>query len=135
MSLPRLIVPGRIYMITRRCSERRFFLRPDPETNNAFVYCLALAAQTYGVKVIFTATRPKAFFRPDGATPPAVSLQLFVPPELTPDSRAEFVARLQERIAAAEQSAAASRKESGRRILRRAVVRAQHWNDRPNSRE
>jgi putative transposase len=43
-------------MITRRCSERRFFLRPDPETNNAFIYCLSLAAEKYGVKVIFTAT-------------------------------------------------------------------------------
>jgi putative transposase len=43
-------------MITRRCSERRFFLRPDRETNNAFIYCLAVAAQKYGVKVIFTAT-------------------------------------------------------------------------------
>ena len=43
-------------MITRRCSERRFFLRPDRATNNAFIYCLALAAQKYGVKVIFTVT-------------------------------------------------------------------------------
>lgn len=43
-------------MITRRCSERRFFLRPCPETNNAFIYCLAVAAQKYGVEVIFTAT-------------------------------------------------------------------------------
>src|SRR6185295_18352497 len=56
MSLPRAVVPGRTYMITRRCSERRFFLRPDRETNNAFIYCLAVAAQKYGVKVIFTAT-------------------------------------------------------------------------------
>ena len=29
MSLPRAIVPGRRYMITRRCSERRFFMRPE----------------------------------------------------------------------------------------------------------
>lgn len=41
-------------MITRRCSERRFFLRPDRRTNNAFIYCLAVAAQKYGVKVVFT---------------------------------------------------------------------------------
>jgi|GEM_PF-7060271 hypothetical protein len=45
MSLPRAIVPGRRYMITRRCSERRFFMRPDRETNNAFIYCLAFAAR------------------------------------------------------------------------------------------
>ncbi len=43
-------------MITRRCSERRYLLRPTPEGNNAFIYCLAVAAQKYGVKVIFTAT-------------------------------------------------------------------------------
>ena len=56
MSLPRAVVPGRCYMITRRCSERRFFLRPDPQTNNAFLYCLALAANVYRVQVMFTAT-------------------------------------------------------------------------------
>ena len=43
-------------MITRRCSERRFFLRPTPEGNNAFIYCLAVAAEKYGVRVIFTGT-------------------------------------------------------------------------------
>ena len=43
-------------MITRRCSERRFFLRPDPQTNNAFLYCLVLAADVYRIQVIFTAT-------------------------------------------------------------------------------
>ena len=48
MSLPRAIVPGRRYMITRRCSERRFFMRPGRETNNAFIYCLALAARKTG---------------------------------------------------------------------------------------
>jgi putative transposase len=36
-------------MFTRRCSERRFFLRPDSTTNNAFWYCLGWAAQTHGV--------------------------------------------------------------------------------------
>ena len=54
MTLPRQVVPGRDYMITRRCSERRFFLRPDEETNNAFVYCLALAAIRAKVQVTFS---------------------------------------------------------------------------------
>ena len=36
-------------MFTRRCSERRFFLRPDSMTNNAFWYCLGWAAQTHGI--------------------------------------------------------------------------------------
>ncbi|HXJ23090.1 MAG TPA: hypothetical protein VMT03_22925 [Polyangia bacterium] len=34
-------------MFTRRCSERRFFLRPDGETTNAFWYCLGWAAQKH----------------------------------------------------------------------------------------
>jgi putative transposase len=55
MTLPRQVVPGRDYMITRRCSERRFFLRPDDETNNAFIYCLGLAAQRTNVSVTFSA--------------------------------------------------------------------------------
>jgi len=221
-------------MITRRCSERRFFLRPDRETNNAFIYCLVVAAQKYGVKVIFTvtmsnhhhtgvldvngtlpdflahfhkllakhqnalrgrweamwapeqtsavelvqpedvfekmvyafanpvadhlvekvhhwpgvtslpatiadeplaATRPKTFFRPDGDMPPVVSLPLFLPQELTCNSRTAFVARLQERIAATEHRAADERKRSGRCIVGRATVRAQHWGDSPRSRE
>jgi putative transposase len=36
-------------MFTRRCSERRFFLRPDSTTNNAFWYCLGWAARTHGM--------------------------------------------------------------------------------------
>jgi REP element-mobilizing transposase RayT len=54
MTLPRQVVPGRDYMITRRCSERRFFLRPDDDTNNAFIYCLALAAKRAKVQVTFS---------------------------------------------------------------------------------
>jgi putative transposase len=53
MSLPRQVIPGANYMISRRCSERRFFLRPDRDTNNAFIYCLALAAQRARVEVLF----------------------------------------------------------------------------------
>jgi putative transposase len=36
-------------MFTRRCSERRFLLRPDATTNNAFWYCLGWAARTHGI--------------------------------------------------------------------------------------
>jgi putative transposase len=42
-------------MVTRRCLERRFFLRPDRELTEAFVYCLAAAARRTGVKVMFSA--------------------------------------------------------------------------------
>ncbi len=54
MTLPRQVVPDSDYMITRRCSERRFFLRPDDETNNAFLYCLGLAARRANVEVTFS---------------------------------------------------------------------------------
>jgi putative transposase len=53
MTFPRQVVPGRDYMVTRRCSERRFFLRPDKDTNNAFIYCLILAAKRAKVEVTF----------------------------------------------------------------------------------
>lgn len=39
-------------MVTRRCTQRQFLLRPDKETNNAFVYCLAIAAQRYDITVL-----------------------------------------------------------------------------------
>lgn len=41
-------------MITRRCTQRTFLLRPDPTTTQIFLYCLALAANLYGVRVFFT---------------------------------------------------------------------------------
>jgi putative transposase len=44
---PRPVIENRTYMFTRRCSERRFFLRPDAETTNAFWYCLGWAAQKH----------------------------------------------------------------------------------------
>jgi putative transposase len=52
MSLPRLILPGRTYLVTRRCTQRQFLLRPDPDTTQAFLYCLAYAAKGAGMRVI-----------------------------------------------------------------------------------
>jgi putative transposase len=52
MSMPRQIVPGRTYMVTRRCTQRQFLLRPDDETNNAFIYCLGLAANRAHMDVV-----------------------------------------------------------------------------------
>ena len=39
-------------MVTRRCTQRQFLLRPDDETNNAFLYCLAEAAARFGLIVL-----------------------------------------------------------------------------------
>ena len=49
MSAPRRVIPGASYLVTRRCSERRFFLRPDPQVNALILYCLALAAARHGI--------------------------------------------------------------------------------------
>jgi putative transposase len=54
MSIPREVLPGQSYMITRRCTQRQFLMRPDAETNNAFIYCLAEAASRYRIEVLFT---------------------------------------------------------------------------------
>src|SRR5512137_227219 len=56
MSLPRAVIAGRRYLITRRCSERRFLMRPDRETSNAFVYCMALAARKSHVSIVRVGT-------------------------------------------------------------------------------
>lgn len=51
MTAPRRVLANATSLVTRRCSERRFFLRPGPMTNAIFQYVLALAAMRYGVLV------------------------------------------------------------------------------------
>ena len=51
MTLPRQILPGRSYLITRRCTQRQFLLRPSRVTNQNIQYCLALAAERTGVQL------------------------------------------------------------------------------------
>jgi REP element-mobilizing transposase RayT len=45
------VLPGTTYLITRRCSERRFFLRPSPLVNEICLFVVALAARRHGVLV------------------------------------------------------------------------------------
>ena len=52
MTMPRQIHPGRTYLITRRCTQRQFLLRPDAKTNATFEYCLAEAAERHGIELI-----------------------------------------------------------------------------------
>ena len=49
VTLPRQILPGRTYLITRRCTQRQFLLRPSRLTNHNIQYCLALAAERTGI--------------------------------------------------------------------------------------
>jgi REP element-mobilizing transposase RayT len=51
MTAPRQVLAGTTYLVTRRCSERRFFLKPSPLTNAIFLYVLAVAARRYDVRV------------------------------------------------------------------------------------
>jgi hypothetical protein len=48
-------------------------MRPDRETNNAFIYCLAVAAARYGIRVLFTAAMSNhhhtGIHDPDGSYP------------------------------------------------------------------
>src|SRR3954463_3019890 len=50
--LPRQVLPQQFYLVTRRCTQRQFLLRPDPETNNAFTYALIEAAQRTQIDVL-----------------------------------------------------------------------------------
>jgi putative transposase len=54
MSRPRQVLPGHFYLLTRRCTQRQFLLRPDAETNNAFAYCLAEAAQRFEIDILIS---------------------------------------------------------------------------------
>jgi REP element-mobilizing transposase RayT len=51
VTAPRRILPGTVYLITRRCSERRFFLRPSAETNELLLYLLALGARRHDIRL------------------------------------------------------------------------------------
>jgi len=50
--LPRQVLPRQFYLVTRRCTQRQFLLRPDAATNNAFLYCLIAAALRSEIDVL-----------------------------------------------------------------------------------
>src|SRR5690349_5667955 len=52
MTAPRQVLPGTTYLVTRRCAQREFMLRPSNRTTNpVFMYLLAFAARRYGIQV------------------------------------------------------------------------------------
>jgi len=51
MTAPRQVLPGTTYLVTRRCSQRQFLLRPSATTNQVFRFVLALASRRYGIQV------------------------------------------------------------------------------------
>lgn len=234
MSLPRQVIPGRSYLITRRCTQRQFLMRPDRETNNAFIYCLAFAAKQTGVRVLFTmamsnhhhtgiedphgnyptfleifhklfakcqnalrgrwenfwaseqtsvvrlvdpndivdkavyalsnpvkdrlveraqlwpgassfaalthgkpltASRPRHFFRDEGAMPGVLSLEISRPKEFAGPGAGEFTKLVLERISIVERNMAAELRRTGTAVLGRRGVLVQKWSARPVTRE
>jgi REP element-mobilizing transposase RayT len=51
MTAPRQVLPGATYLVSRRCSQRQFLLKPTRSTNDVFLYLLAVAASRYDVEV------------------------------------------------------------------------------------
>ncbi|HTN51441.1 MAG TPA: hypothetical protein VML50_03485 [Anaeromyxobacter sp.] len=51
VTAPRQILAGKTYLVTRRCSERRFFLKPTAASRAIFEFVLAVAAEKYGIAV------------------------------------------------------------------------------------
>ncbi len=49
MTAPRQVVPGATYLVTRRCAQRQFLLRPSRTVNQTYLYVLALAASRYRI--------------------------------------------------------------------------------------
>src|SRR5688500_623120 len=54
MTAARPVIPGRFLFITRRCPQPQSLVRPDPQTHNAFAYCLAEAAQRCEMDVVLS---------------------------------------------------------------------------------
>jgi REP element-mobilizing transposase RayT len=51
MTAPRQVVPGTTYLVTRRCTQRQFLLKPSRAVNEVFLYVLALAAERYQIRI------------------------------------------------------------------------------------
>jgi putative transposase len=49
MTVARQVVPKRTYLISRRCTQRQFLLRPEPVVEQIYLYCLGEAAQRFDI--------------------------------------------------------------------------------------
>jgi putative transposase len=51
MTAARQVIAGRTYLMSRRCTQRQFMLRPDVdgEVEDIYLYCLAEAAERYNI--------------------------------------------------------------------------------------
>jgi REP-associated tyrosine transposase len=51
MTAPRQVLRGATYLVSRRCAQRQFLLRPSKTSNEVFLYLLAVAASRFGIQV------------------------------------------------------------------------------------
>jgi putative transposase len=51
MTKPRQLLPNSMYLVTRRCTQRQFLIKPSKRVNQVFTYLLAVAAKRYKVEV------------------------------------------------------------------------------------
>lgn len=49
MTAARQVVPGRTYLITRRCTQRQYLLKPDAKVEEIYLYCLGEAVERYAI--------------------------------------------------------------------------------------
>jgi REP-associated tyrosine transposase len=49
MTAPRQVLPGTTYLVTRRCAQREFLLKPGALTTAIFKFVLAVAARRHGI--------------------------------------------------------------------------------------
>ena len=52
MTLARQIIPGSIYLVTRRCAGRRHMLAPSRDVNALFAYLLAAGCERHGIQLL-----------------------------------------------------------------------------------
>jgi len=52
MTAPRQVFAGDYYLVTRRCTQREFLLRPSEYVNEAYLYCLGEAALRFNVSPV-----------------------------------------------------------------------------------
>jgi REP element-mobilizing transposase RayT len=73
MTAPRQVLPGSYVFVTRRTTQRKFLLKPSKKANQAFRYCLALAARKTGVAVLWAMVMSNHYHLglhdPDGRVP------------------------------------------------------------------
>lgn len=52
MTRPRIVLEGEYVQITQSSLERRFMLRPDPDTTNTIKYCIGVAVEKYAMQLV-----------------------------------------------------------------------------------